>query len=325
MNKCNIIPPIDLTDNRSYYGVYHSRDFYKGTSFVMSGNWTPNIHYFNDEYITNFVSFIDPETKIGVLLACNKSHISSKNGCDVPKLKFENGKVIGIEQNPYWTFIMTGTEGPEGPEGPEGKIWTPSISEDGIITWTKNFVSPESIAPTNIKGPKGDKGDENIVFGCSSDFENGSPDIHKIWYDPCDDAVDEFSITDFLYQAYLGTGGNLNKNDFETAFSNLSNTTGFKVQFAKNFEDLGKPTKNKLGIIWMIPANHSNTNNLFDEYIVIHSPNTTDEVYIWEKWGAEILSVDLSNYYTKTEIDKIKTNIDKKIEENLTIWNDVNQ
>lgn len=304
MNKCNILPTIDvdkcnillnndLTNARDYYGVYHSRDFYKGTSFKMSGVWAPNTHYFNDEYIVDFVTFVDPETKVGVLLSCNKSHLSTKNGCDVPKLKYENEQVIGIEPNAYWTFI---TAGIIGPIGKDGMVWTPSVSEDGVITWTKDYTSPESITPINIKGPKGEqgvqgiqgiqgeKGDENIAFGCPEDFSGGAPDINKIWYDPCDRSADKFSITDFLYQAYLNIGGNLSKTNFETAFSNLSNTSWFKVQFAKNFEALGEPTKDKMGIVWMIPSNNPETHNSFDEYLVIQSP---EGIFVWEKWGSD--------------------------------------
>lgn len=33
----NITPPTDLTNSREYYGMYNSRDFYRGTSFKMSG------------------------------------------------------------------------------------------------------------------------------------------------------------------------------------------------------------------------------------------------------------------------------------------------
>nr|DAM45688.1 MAG TPA: hypothetical protein [Bacteriophage sp.] len=39
----------------------------------------------------------------------------------------------------------------------------------------------------------------------------------------------------------------MNKEDFEKAFSNLNNISGFEVKFATSFEDLGEPTKDKLG------------------------------------------------------------------------------
>lgn len=531
----NITPPTDLTNSREYYGMYNSRDFYRGTSFKMSGEWAPNTHYFNDEYIVDFVSYD------GALLSCTRGHISTSDGADVPQLVYDGDKIIGIKSNPFWAFVMSGTE------GPDGKVWVPTISDDGTITWSQEEHSPESIPAINVKGPKGDKGntpvikvekqgdeyywtadgvtivdpitgkpmsakgpmgdtgktgnvyipslveknmvftlsadatdptitvpfdtfrgddgktpiftlseegdlyyfyeddtklrplgrlmgpkgdkgdkgdkgikgdkgdkgdkgnvgpvqelkiefdatigmsvlycrtkgtyewirlgsvggtpgkspklirekgdpnlreddrilwgydgvpvsewttlcyleelrgDENIAYGCPSDFEGGAPSIEKIWYDPCDEAVDQFSITDFLYQAYLGTGGNLTKEDFEKAFSNLNNISGFEVKFAASFEDLGEPTKDKLGKLWLIPATKTGVNNLFDEYIVVHSPSTLEDIYMWEKWGSESISVDLSNYYTKAEVDSIKKELEDKIEEvSSTIWNDVN-
>lgn len=531
----DITPPTDLTNSREYYGMYNSRDFYRGTSFKMSGEWAPNTHYFNDEYIVDFVSYQ------GALLSCVRGHISTSDGGDVPKLVFDGDKIIGIKPNAYWAFVMSGST------GPEGKVWIPSISSDGVISWELEKNTLEAIPSINIKGPKGDKGDtpkvnvikqdnkyywtsdgvlvvdpvtkdpipaqgpigktgdpgkvyipdvvgenmvftlssepvnstisvplatfkgengktplftlsedgnlyyfyqddktlrplgsikgpkgdkgdkgdqgiqgkkgdkgdkgnagpvqelrigfdssngmsvlycrtkgtsewtllgpvggtpgkspklirekgdpnlreddrilwgydgvpvsewttlcyleelrgdENIAYGCPSDFEGGAPSIEKIWYDPCDDAIDRFSITDFLYQAYLSIGGTLNKSDFENAFSNLSNISGFEVKFAKNFESLGEPTKDKLGKLWLIPSTKTETNNLFDEYIVVHSPSTIDDTYMWEKWGSETISVDLSNYYTKSEVDNIKKELEDKIVEiSSTIWNDVN-
>ena len=45
-----------------------------------------------------------------------------------------------------------------GGKGDDGATFTPSVSADGIISWTndKDLPNPE---PVNIKGAKGDKGD----------------------------------------------------------------------------------------------------------------------------------------------------------------------
>ena len=56
-----------------------------------------------------------------------------------------------------------GSEGPQGPagadgaDGENGATFTPSVSEDGVLSWTndKNLSNPASV---NIKGPKGDTG-----------------------------------------------------------------------------------------------------------------------------------------------------------------------
>lgn len=653
----NITPPTDLTNSREYYGMYNSRDFYRGTSFKMSGYWTPNTHYFNDEYIVDFVAWD------GALLSCVRSHISSESNRPVV-VKDESGAVIGIKTNPYWIYVMSGTEGPAGkvwvpevkngiiswklddenptsipsaditgPQGPEGKTpvlgllkrgdlyyltvngeplkdpeteenvpvqgpkgdtgdtgpkgadgktpvfkiengnWMLSydnnkwenlgkaVGEDGVngkdgkngkdgitpylriengrwmlsmdnqsswkdigqatgargpegrpgidgrngrdgkdgedgispilkitdnkwyvsyndgatwqvlgrsigdqgepgktpklirvfgdpatllddrilwgydgvpvsewtvlcylnelkgdsiksvnitdaegsleltmesskvITatgsvlprfnagtietvewdqnpslvidktnapreWALNVKVPkgkpatitvvsevEKLAPdaqpyvtdlnpdisdANLKfgipqGEKGDPGDENIAIGCQSDFPNNEPEHDKIWYDPCDEAMDQYSVQDFLYHSYIAVGGTLNQEQFEAAWKSFPNTAGFEIKFANSFEELGDPTADKLGKLYMIPAQSTVLHDLFEEYIVVHSPSTTEEVYMWEKWGSGQITVDLNNYYTKAEMDQQIQNLEDKIEElTSTVWNDVN-
>ena len=52
-----------------------------------------------------------------------------------------------------------GTEGPQGPIGVTGPYFTPSVDGDGNLSWTNNgsLVNPETV---NIKGPKGDTGEQ---------------------------------------------------------------------------------------------------------------------------------------------------------------------
>ena len=51
-----------------------------------------------------------------------------------------------------------GTDGDDGQDGADGVTFTPSVSAEGVISWTNdgNRQNPESV---NIKGPKGDQGD----------------------------------------------------------------------------------------------------------------------------------------------------------------------
>ena len=54
-----------------------------------------------------------------------------------------------------------GKDGEAGPSGKDGISYTPSVSEDGIISWTNDGELPNP--PTvNIKGPKGDTGEQGI-------------------------------------------------------------------------------------------------------------------------------------------------------------------
>lgn len=148
MKKNNILPTIDLQNSREYSGAYNSRDFYKGTSFKMAGEWITNTHYFNDEYIVDFVSFE------GALLSCIRSHTSSS--LNMPELVRENDKIIGIKPNLFWAFVMAGVE------GPVGKVWVPEV-KNGIISWKLDDETPTSIPSTNIIGPQGPEGKTPIL------------------------------------------------------------------------------------------------------------------------------------------------------------------
>lgn len=551
MKKNNILPTIDLQNSREYSGAYNSRDFYKGTSFKMAGEWITNTHYFNDEYIVDFVSFE------GALLSCIRSHTSSS--LNMPELVRENDKIIGIKPNLFWAFVMAGVE------GPAGKVWVPEIN-NGILSWKESNTPPSSTSISDLKGPagdtpiigikkdtsnnhyywtvsinektewifddsgqrvlaegltgatgapgipgedgedgitpqlkiedgywfvsydkndppkswiklgqakgdkgdkgntgatgaqgpqgpkgdsgrtpalvrkfgdpdnltddrilwgylgdptsewvtlcyleelrgdsiksvnisdaeghleltmesskvitstgsvlprfnagtietvewdqnpslvidktnaprewalnvkvpkgkpatvtvvseveklapdaqpyvtdlnpdisdanlkfgipqgeKGDPGDENIAIGCQSDFPNNEPEHDKIWYDPCDESMDEYSVQDFLYNSYIAVGGTLTQEQFETAWKSFPNTSGFEIRFANSFEELGDPTVDKLGKLYMIPATSTVLHDLFEEYIVVHSPSTTEDVYMWEKWGSGQMIID---------------------------------
>ena len=107
----------------------------------MAGEWITNTHYFNDEYIVDFVSFE------GALLSCVRSHTSSS--LNMPELVRENDKIIGIKPNLFWAFVMAGVE------GPAGKVWVPEIN-NGILSWKESNTSPSSTPIENLKGEPGD-------------------------------------------------------------------------------------------------------------------------------------------------------------------------
>lgn len=52
--------------------------------------------------------------------------------------------------------VKTITEKPKF--GEDGATFTPSVSTDGVLSWTNDKKLPNP-SPVNIKGPKGDKGD----------------------------------------------------------------------------------------------------------------------------------------------------------------------
>lgn len=158
MKKNNIQLNIDLQNSREYVGAYNSRDFYKGTSFKMAGEWMTNTHYFNDEYIIDFVAFE------GALLSCTRSHTSSS--LNMPELVWENDKIIGIKPNLFWAFVMAGVE------GPTGKVWVPEIN-NGILSWKESNTPPSSTSISDLKGPAGD----TPIIGIKKDTSNN----HYYW------------------------------------------------------------------------------------------------------------------------------------------------
>lgn len=518
MRKTSILPDIDLQNSMEYYGMYNSRDFYKGTSFKMSGEWSANTHYFNDEYIIDFVSWD------GSLWACQRSHLSSvgnepnvnsrfwtevitgvEGKAYVPSLDDDGNLIFSLDGNPPTEPIdLASFKGEPGKDGKDGKDGTdgssayeiakeqdPSIGteeewikslqgltykpikiENNLLYFQADNGQTITVSTENIKGDKGDKGDtgadgytpsfiesviiyelsygsdasarlipirqednhydyqlelklpegkpgktgakgdkgdkgdqgvagptphfklvrndelkstelyfalgdsqswenlgevggkspklirvlstvenpdtqdntrrndrilwgydgipvsewttlcylddlrgdENIWVGCEEPkmLDGVTPDHSKIWYDPCDEAIDKFSTTDFIYQSYLDSGGNLPKDEFIAAFSSINKTSGFEVKFAKSFEDLGEPNDEKSGILWLIPNDISETNNNYIEYIVVYNEET--KIYSWEQWGTQSINIDLKNYYTKDEVDSLLEEVSS------TVW-----
>lgn len=145
MRSKNNIIPLDITNPINKCETFSPRDVYKGTSFKMTGEWTENMNYFNDEYIIDWVVYE------GALLSCVKSHLSSQS--NKPELVYgDNDQIIGIQPNEYWVFVLAGIE------GPQGSVWEPHYDpESGDLTWSlKN--EPSDPGTMNIRGPKGDKG-----------------------------------------------------------------------------------------------------------------------------------------------------------------------
>lgn len=132
MKRSNVNVIIDEAINsQDYYSMYGSRDFYRGTSFKMAGAWAPKTHYFNDEYIIDFISYN------GALLYCLRGHLSSE--WNKPNLVYENDIIVGVEPNPYWAFILGNSgKGEKGEKGEKGDIGPIGPSgQDGITPQLK--------------------------------------------------------------------------------------------------------------------------------------------------------------------------------------------
>lgn len=68
------------------------------------------------------------------------------------------------QRYPTMLQIKHGTDGTDGDDGTDGVTFTPSISDEGVLSWTNNgeLNNPK---PRNIKGSKGDKGDKGDAGG----------------------------------------------------------------------------------------------------------------------------------------------------------------
>lgn len=57
-----------------------------------------------------------------------------------------------------------GIQGPRGLQGETGPVYTPRINSDGTLSWTNNGNNLPNPTPINIKGERGDKGEEGVTF-----------------------------------------------------------------------------------------------------------------------------------------------------------------
>lgn len=295
--------PATLLDDRILWG-------YDG---VPVSEWTV-LCYLNELKGDSIKSVNITDAEGSLELTMESSKVITATGSVLPRFNAGTIETVEWDQNP--SLVIDKTNAPRewalNVKVPKGKPATITVVSEveKLAPDAQPYVTDlnPDISDANLKfgipqGEKGDPGDENIAIGCQSDFPNNEPEHDKIWYDPCDEAMDQYSVQDFLYHSYIAVDGTLNQEQFEAAWKSFPNTAGFEIKFAKSFEELGDPTADKLGKLYMIPAQSTVLHDLFEEYIVVHSPSTTEEVYMWEKWGSGQITVDLSGYYTKSQVD----------------------
>jgi hypothetical protein len=96
-------------------------------------------------------------------------------------------------------------------------------------------------------------------------------DIDKIWYDPFDYSLDEFSSFEFVFNAYKEAGGQLDEKDFKSTFANISN---LNIKFwPGTLEDFLKTdASGHQNELWLIKSSTGTSDNTFEEYYAVRSP-----------------------------------------------------
>lgn len=113
----------DISFIRENFGERDTRNSLRGRSFNYAGQWSGNVHYRNDSYIVDFVSFA------GTLWVCTRSHLSSFD---------DKSLVPNFDNSQYWQPVLSGEEGQTYlPEIRDGKIYfklvdSPVGVEEGI-------------------------------------------------------------------------------------------------------------------------------------------------------------------------------------------------
>lgn len=92
----------------------------------------------------------------------------------------DNYYVGTLEPYDVYTYTLSGwvNSGPiQGAKGDPGPVFTPSVSSDGVLSWT-NDGGLENPDPVSVKGPKGDPGDGDMNKSVY-DTQNRSTDIFQ--------------------------------------------------------------------------------------------------------------------------------------------------
>lgn len=188
----NTSPCID--PHRICCGTKNSHDIYKGTSFNF-GEWKPCHHYYHDEYIIDFVSYKDCISDTTGIWVCNKNHVSSAS-------------VNNPGLDDTWTYVM-GESCSGSDVGGSNLFYIPSIDEEGNLVFTLSTKPNGNEIKLNV-------GEDDIHYG-----EDEPYDKSKIWFDPSDISKYDVNSLDIVYNAYVLSGGLLDKSSFSIALKNI--------------------------------------------------------------------------------------------------------
>jgi hypothetical protein len=76
-------------------------------------------------------------------------------------------------------------------------------------------------------------------------------DKDKIWYDPFDISLDEFSSFEFVFNAYKEAGGQLSEDAFRNTFAKVDLSSYYtKIEVDKIKQDLEKLIQDTSSMVW---------------------------------------------------------------------------
>jgi hypothetical protein len=269
------------------------------------------------------------------------SKVITATGSVLPRFNAGTIETVEWDQNP--SLVIDKTNAPRewalNVKVPKGKPATVTVVSEveKLAPDAQPYVTDlnPDISDANLKfgipqGEKGDPGDENIAIGCQSDFPNNEPEHDKIWYNPCDEAMDQYSVQDFLYHSYIAVGGTLNQEQFEAAWKSFPNIAGI-VEIIDSLESdktdaalsaaQGKALKTLIDDLKASVAaalDYKGTKDSYDQLpssgnkkgdvwnvVAAHGTTPAGTNYAWDgaKWDPLGGTIDLSGYYTKSQVD----------------------
>ena len=102
-------------------------------------------------------------------------------------------------------FVGTETEWLEslkGADGTDGTTFTPSVSEEGNLSWS-NDDGKENPATVNIKGAKGDRGDSGVTTPINGFFTMYVDEDGNLWVLSEDDLTNTFEYDEATGNLYF--------------------------------------------------------------------------------------------------------------------------
>lgn len=177
------------------------------------------------------------------------------------------------------------------------KEFVPITLAEAVVVNTKHIFNEEVGTVTTLDNVLKDIIGLINSSGGDSSGEGSSVDVEEIKNQIIGEINAELDKKQDILTA--GYGISITKNEGKLEIGVNLDTTIYKV-----VQKLPNADEARTDIIYLVPSNASQGS--FNEYLYIKKE---ENVYDWEQLGTLSSTVDLDNYYTKTEVDKIKEEI----------------